>query len=91
MALCLPACPRGVWLGWRLHTRLDQRQLYRACYALFTVTASSSYGMACEATASSSCYDVACESGQQEEERNGGTHRTDMIPRASTAQMTRPP
>ena len=28
-----------VWLGWRLHERLDQRQLYRACYALLTVTA----------------------------------------------------
>ena len=39
MALCLPACPLGVWLGWRLHARLDQRQLYRACYALLTVTA----------------------------------------------------
>ncbi len=39
MALCLPACPAGVWLGWRLHERLDQRQLYRACYALLTVTA----------------------------------------------------
>lgn len=39
MALCLPACPLGVWLGWRLHERLDQRQLYRACYALLTVTA----------------------------------------------------
>jgi len=39
MALCLPACPLGVWLGWHLHARLDQRQLYRACYALLTVTA----------------------------------------------------
>ena len=39
MALCLPACPLGVWAGWRLHERLDQRQLYRACYALLTVTA----------------------------------------------------
>jgi uncharacterized protein len=37
--LCLPACPLGVWLGWHLHARLDQRQLYRACYALLTVTA----------------------------------------------------
>jgi uncharacterized membrane protein YfcA len=39
MALCLPACPLGVWLGWQLHTRRDQRQLYRACYAHLTVTA----------------------------------------------------
>lgn len=40
MAICLPAIPAGVWLGWRLHGRLDQRQLYRACYALLVVTAS---------------------------------------------------
>ena len=26
-------------MGWRLLERLDQRQLYRACYALLTVTA----------------------------------------------------
>lgn len=39
LALCLPACPLGVWLGWHLHTRRDQRQLYRACYAVLTVTA----------------------------------------------------
>jgi uncharacterized protein len=39
MALCLPACPLGVWLGWHFHARLDQRQLYRTCYALLTVTA----------------------------------------------------
>ena len=29
----------GVWLGWRLHARLDQRQLCAACYALLVVTA----------------------------------------------------
>jgi uncharacterized membrane protein YfcA len=23
-----------IWLGWRLHQRLDQRQLYSLCYAL---------------------------------------------------------
>jgi len=34
MAACLLAIPACVWLGWRLHGRLDQRQLYRACYAL---------------------------------------------------------
>ncbi|MFZ5674995.1 MAG: sulfite exporter TauE/SafE family protein [Pseudomonadota bacterium] len=39
MAICLFAIPAGVWLGWRLHGRLDQRQLYRACYALLVVTA----------------------------------------------------
>ena len=39
MALCRPACPLGVWLGWRLLERLDQRQLYRTCYALLTATA----------------------------------------------------
>jgi uncharacterized membrane protein YfcA len=39
MAICLPAIPAGVWLGWRLHGRLDQRQLYRACYALLVATA----------------------------------------------------
>ena len=39
MALCLLAIPFGVWAGWRLHRRLDQRQLYMACYALLIVTA----------------------------------------------------
>lgn len=39
MALCLPLVPLGVSAGWRLHERLDQRQLYRACYALLVVTA----------------------------------------------------
>lgn len=39
MACCLPAIPIGVWLGWRLHERLDQTQLYRACYGLLVVTA----------------------------------------------------
>jgi uncharacterized protein len=39
MALCLPAIPLGIWAGWRLHNRLDQAQMYRACYALLVVTA----------------------------------------------------
>lgn len=39
MAICLCAIPAGVWLGWRLHGRLDQRQLYRACYGLLVVVA----------------------------------------------------
>ena len=39
MAICLPAVPIGVWLGWRLHGTLDQRQTFRACYGLLVVTA----------------------------------------------------
>ncbi len=39
MAICLLAIPAGVWLGWRLHGALDQRQIFRACYALLVVTA----------------------------------------------------
>jgi uncharacterized membrane protein YfcA len=39
MAICLLAIPAGVWLGWRLHGTLDQRQIYRACYGLLLVTA----------------------------------------------------
>ncbi|MDB6143846.1 MAG: hypothetical protein JWP80_2890 [Pseudomonas sp.] len=39
MIICLLAVPCGVWLGWRLHARLDQRQMYRACYGLLVVTA----------------------------------------------------
>jgi len=39
MALCVPAVPVGVWAGWRLHERLDQRALYRACYAILVITA----------------------------------------------------
>jgi uncharacterized protein len=39
MAACLLAIPTGVWLGWWLHGRLDQRQVYRACYGLLVVTA----------------------------------------------------
>ncbi len=31
--------PLGIWAGWRLHNRLDQAQMYRACYALLVVTA----------------------------------------------------
>jgi len=39
MAACLFVIPIGVWLGWRLHGTLDQRQIYRACYGLLIVTA----------------------------------------------------
>lgn len=39
MGICLLAIPSGVWLGWRLHEKLDQRQMYRTCYGLLIVTA----------------------------------------------------
>ncbi|MBR0818185.1 sulfite exporter TauE/SafE family protein [Bradyrhizobium liaoningense] len=39
MAACFLAIPTGVWLGWRLHGKLDQQQIYRACYGLLVVTA----------------------------------------------------
>ena len=39
MGLCLLAIPSGIWLGWRFHGRLDQRQLYGACYGLLVLTA----------------------------------------------------
>ena len=38
VALLLPVVPLGVYAGWHLHKRLDQLQLYRACYALLVVT-----------------------------------------------------
>ncbi|MYD92255.1 MAG: sulfite exporter TauE/SafE family protein [Chloroflexi bacterium] len=39
MAISLPVIPFGVWLGWRLHERLEQKQLYRLCYGLLVITA----------------------------------------------------
>jgi uncharacterized membrane protein YfcA len=39
MALCVPVVPIGIHVGWLLHERLSQRQMYRACYGLLTVTA----------------------------------------------------
>jgi uncharacterized membrane protein YfcA len=39
MAVCLFAVPAGVWLGWRLHGMLDQRQIYHVCCVLLVVTA----------------------------------------------------
>ena len=39
MAACLLAVPAGVWSGWRLHGKLDQRQIYRTCYGLLVITA----------------------------------------------------
>lgn len=38
MLLTLPAVPLGIWLGWILHERLDQKRMYAACYLLLTVT-----------------------------------------------------
>lgn len=37
LGICLFAIPTGVWLGWRLHEKLDQQQMYRLCYALLVV------------------------------------------------------
>ena len=39
LMITLPVIVLGVWSGWRLHNRLDQVQLYRACYALLIVVA----------------------------------------------------
>jgi uncharacterized membrane protein YfcA len=39
MAFSLPIIPLGVWAGFQLHERLDQKQLYRICYSLLAVTA----------------------------------------------------
>ena len=39
MAMAMPAIPLGVWLGWRLHEILNQKQLYRLCYGLLVITA----------------------------------------------------
>jgi len=39
MAMCLPAAFFGVWVGWKLHGRLNQQQLVRICYGLLVITA----------------------------------------------------
>ena len=39
MSICLLPIPAGVWAGWRLNGSLDQRQVYRACYGLLSLTA----------------------------------------------------
>ena len=39
MLICAPFIPLGVWAGWKLHQRLDEAQLYRACYILLVVVA----------------------------------------------------
>ncbi|MFN9127729.1 MAG: TSUP family transporter, partial [bacterium] len=38
IAACTVVIPAGVWVGWRLHQRLDQRQLYSLCYVLLVLT-----------------------------------------------------
>lgn len=35
---CTSVVPAGVWVGWRMHQRLDQRQLYSLCYGLLVLT-----------------------------------------------------
>ncbi|WP_375175849.1 sulfite exporter TauE/SafE family protein [Pseudooceanicola sp.] len=37
MLICTPAVPLAIWLGWRLHGRLDQRRLYAICYGILTL------------------------------------------------------
>ncbi len=37
MALCVPVIPLGVWAGWHLHARVDQKVLYRLCYGLLVL------------------------------------------------------
>jgi uncharacterized membrane protein YfcA len=37
--ITMPVIVLGVWAGWRLHDRLNQVQLYRACHALLIVVA----------------------------------------------------
>jgi uncharacterized membrane protein YfcA len=39
MLLVLPAVPVGVWIGWKLHERLDEIMLYRVLYALLVIVA----------------------------------------------------
>ena len=39
MGLCFLTTPLGVWSGWHLHERLNERQLYTTCYALLVVVA----------------------------------------------------
>jgi uncharacterized protein len=37
VALSVPIIVVGMWVGWRMHERLDQRQMYSVCYALLVV------------------------------------------------------
>jgi uncharacterized membrane protein YfcA len=38
MAFCLPFVPLGVWGGWKLHHRLDQKRMYWWCHVLLVAT-----------------------------------------------------
>jgi uncharacterized membrane protein YfcA len=37
--MCVPIIPLGVWSGWHLHKRVDQKMLYRLCYGLLVLVA----------------------------------------------------
>ena len=39
LALSVPVIVLGTWNGWLLHKRIDQSQLYRACYGLLVIVA----------------------------------------------------
>ncbi len=38
IAICTPIAMLGVWLGWLVHTRLDQRRMYQGCYLLLVLS-----------------------------------------------------
>lgn len=38
IGLCVPVAVIGVWIGWLLNKRLDQRQFYTWCYLILTVS-----------------------------------------------------
>lgn len=38
IAICTPVAMFGVWLGWLIHNRLDQRKIYQGCYILLVIT-----------------------------------------------------
>jgi hypothetical protein len=37
IAICTPIAVFGVWAGWLIHERLDQRRMYQGCYALLVI------------------------------------------------------
>jgi uncharacterized membrane protein YfcA len=39
MLICVLVIPLGVRAGWKVHERLDEAQLYRACYMLLAAVA----------------------------------------------------
>lgn len=38
LVLCLPIIPLAVWMGWRLHNRLNEQRLHQLVYGLLAVT-----------------------------------------------------